>query len=87
MVLSPGRKKLDLGAVNDVIKFDENIHGVPVVIPTTDRKIPDSTPGRYNLQVDISLYGVPVLIPTNDCEIPDSTPGRYNLQIKITSKS
>ena len=34
--------------------FDERIHGVLVVIPTNDRAIPGSTPGRYNLQIEIT---------------------------------
>jgi len=33
------------------IKLDVSLHGVPVVIPTNDREIPGSTPGRYNLQI------------------------------------
>jgi len=34
------------------IKLDESIHGVTVVIPTNDREILGSTPGRYNLQIE-----------------------------------
>ena len=41
-------------AVNAFIKLDENIHGVTVVVPTNDREIPGSTPGRYNLQIKIT---------------------------------
>jgi len=36
------------------IKLDESLHGVTVVIPTNDREIPGSTPGRYNLQIKIT---------------------------------
>ena len=36
------------------IKLDEGIHGVTVVIPTNDREIPGSIPGRYNLQIEIT---------------------------------
>ena len=35
------------------IKLDVSLHGVTVVIPTSDREIPGSTPGRYNLQIKI----------------------------------
>jgi len=35
-------------------KLDEILHGVTVVIPTNDREIPGSTPGRYNLQIQIT---------------------------------
>jgi len=38
-------------AVKAYIKLDVSLHGVPVVIPTNDREIPGSTPGRYNLQI------------------------------------
>jgi len=34
--------------------LDVNLHGVPVVIPTNDREIPGSTPGRYHLQIKIT---------------------------------
>ena len=40
-------------AVNAFIKLDERIHGVMVVIPTNHREIPGSSPGRYNLQIEI----------------------------------
>jgi len=33
---------------------DENIHGLAVEIPTNHREIPGSTPGRYNLQIEIA---------------------------------
>jgi len=36
------------------IKLDVSLHGVPLVIPTNDREIPGSTPGRYNLQIKIT---------------------------------
>jgi len=39
-------------------KLDESIHGVPVVIPTNHREIPGSTPGRYNLQIEITSFVV-----------------------------
>jgi len=35
-------------------KLDEILHGVTVVIPTNDREIPGSTPGRYNLQIQMT---------------------------------
>ena len=41
-------------AVKAFIKLDESIHGVTAVIPTNDREIPGSIPGRYNLQVKIT---------------------------------
>jgi len=34
-------------------ELDISLHGVPVVMPTTDREIPSSTPLRYNLQIKI----------------------------------
>jgi len=46
-------------AVNAFIKLDESIHGVPVVIPTYHREIPGSTPGRYNLQIEITSTNAP----------------------------
>jgi len=46
-------------AVNAIIRSDERIHGVAVVIPTNHHEIPGSTPGRYNLQNEI----------TSDCEL------------------
>jgi len=36
------------------IKLDESLHDVTVVIPTNDREILGSTPGRYNLQIKIT---------------------------------
>ena len=36
------------------IRSDERIHGVAVVILTHHREIPGSTPGRYNLQIEIT---------------------------------
>jgi len=33
---------------------DESIHGLAVGIPTNHREIPGSTPGRYNLQIEIA---------------------------------
>jgi len=33
---------------------DESIHGVAVGIPINHREIPGSTPGRYNLQIEIA---------------------------------
>ena len=36
------------------IKLDVSLYGVTVVIPTNDREIPGSTPGRYNLQIKIT---------------------------------
>jgi len=33
---------------------DESIHGVAVRIPINHREIPGSTPGRYNLQIEIA---------------------------------
>jgi len=33
---------------------DESIHGLAVEIPTNHREIPGSTPGRYNLQIEIT---------------------------------
>ena len=41
-------------AVKTVIKLDESVHGVTVIVPTNDREIQGSTPGRYNLQVKIT---------------------------------
>ena len=37
-----------------MIKLDESLHGVTVVIPTNDREIPGSIPRRYNLQIEIT---------------------------------
>jgi len=39
-----------------MIKLDGSLHGGTVVIPTNDREIPGSTPGRYNLQIKITSY-------------------------------
>ena len=41
-------------AVNVFIRSDERIHGIAVVIPTNHREIPGSTPGKYNLQIEIT---------------------------------
>ena len=35
---------------------DESIHGLAVGIPTNHREIPGSTPGRYNLQIEITSF-------------------------------
>jgi len=35
---------------------DESIHGLAVEIPTNHREIPGSTPGRYNLQIEITSF-------------------------------
>jgi len=43
--------------VKAYIKLDISFHGVPVVIPTNNREIPGSTPGRYNLQNKITSVG------------------------------
>jgi len=40
--------------VKAYIKLDINLYGVPVAIPTNNREIPGSTPGRYNLQIKIT---------------------------------
>jgi len=40
--------------VKAFIKLDESLHGVVVVIPTNDREIPGSIPGRCNLQIKIT---------------------------------
>jgi len=40
--------------VKAYIKLDISLHGVPVVMPTNDREISGSTPGRYNLQIKIT---------------------------------
>jgi len=41
-------------AVKAFIKLDESLHGVTVVVPTNDREIPGSIPGRYNFQIKIT---------------------------------
>jgi len=38
------------------VAADESIHGVAVEIPTNHREIPGSTPGRYNLQIEIASF-------------------------------
>ena len=59
-IISPGSRTRDFTVVRQYnyrysveayIKLDVSLHGVPVVIPTNDREIPGSTPGRYNLQI------------------------------------
>jgi len=40
--------------VNAFIKLDESLHGIMVVIPTNDREILGSIPGRCNLQIKIT---------------------------------
>jgi len=35
---------------------DESSHGLAVEIPTNHREIPGSTPGRYNLQIEIGFW-------------------------------
>ena len=42
------------GTTPVMIKFDIRLHGVPVVVPTNDREIPGSTPGRFNLHIKIT---------------------------------
>ena len=42
------------GTTPVMIKLDESLHGVTVVVPTKDRENPGSTPGRYNLQIKIT---------------------------------
>ena len=55
-------------AVNVFIRSDESIHGVAVVIPTNHREIPGSTPGRYNLQIEItSSLSLCICIYTYKC--------------------
>jgi len=44
--------------MNAFTKSDERIHGVAVVISTNRREIPGSTPGRYNLQIEITSGGM-----------------------------
>jgi len=34
--------------------FDSSHHGVAANLPTDDREIPGSTPGKYNLQTKIT---------------------------------
>jgi len=41
-------------AVKAFIKLEESLHGVTVVVPTNDREIPGSIPGRYNFQIKIT---------------------------------
>ena len=41
-------------AVSAFIRSDERTHGVAVVITTNHREIPGSTPGGYNLQIEIT---------------------------------
>jgi len=57
-IISPGSRTRDFTvvgryqyryAVKAFIKLDERLHGVTVFIPTNDREILGSTPGRYNL--------------------------------------
>jgi len=40
---------------------DESIHGLAVGIPTNHREIPGSTPGRYNLQIEITSIQSPIV--------------------------
>jgi len=46
------------GTTPVVIKLDISLHGIPVVIPTNDREMPGSTPGRYDLQIKITTVMV-----------------------------
>ena len=67
-IISLGNRTLDFTvagqynyryAVKVYIKLDESIHGITVVVPTSDREIPGSIPGRYDLQIKItSLHGI-----------------------------
>ena len=62
-IISPGSRTWDFTvvgrynyryAVKTFIKLDESLQGVTVIVPTSDREIPGSTPGRYNLQIKIT---------------------------------
>ena len=62
-IISPGSRTWDFTvicrynyryAVSAFIRSDERTHGVAVIIPTNHREIPGSTPGRYNLQIEIT---------------------------------
>ena len=62
-IISPGNRTRDFtvvgrinyhSAVKGFIKLDVSLHGVTVVISTNDREIPGSTPGRYNVQIQIT---------------------------------
>jgi len=44
--------------VSAFIRSDERTHGVAVVIPTNHREIPGSTPGKYNLQIEITSWTI-----------------------------
>ena len=65
---------------------DDSIHGlavgIPVGIPTNHREIPGSTPGRYNLQIEITselaptkrqltwtVYASPLMTLTTDLNL------------------
>ena len=51
---------------------DESIQGVAVEIPTNHREIPGSTPGRYNLQIEITSMCVIVFDYTKVNHIIDA---------------
>jgi len=64
-IISPGSRTLDFTvvgrhdyryAVKTYFKLGISLHGVPVVMPTNDREIPGSTPGRYKLQIKITSH-------------------------------
>jgi len=51
------------GTTPVMIKLDESLHGVTVVVPTNHREIPGSIPGRYDLQIKITSNLMP---PSHD---------------------
>ena len=69
--MSPGSRTRDFTvigrynyryAVKAFVKLDESLHGVTVVVPTNDREIPGSIPGKYNLQIkftSVNSLGTP----------------------------
>jgi len=66
-IISPGSRTRDFTVYSRynyryaAKTLHQDLRSVAVVVPTVDREIPGSTPGRYNLQIKITsqyvLYG------------------------------
>jgi len=85
-IISPGSRTRDFTivgrynyrcAVKTYIKLDVSLHGVTVVIPTNDREIPGSTPGRYNLQIKIASIWMCYMSHETHCTSKETHVARY----------
>jgi len=57
---------------------DESIHGLAVEIPTNHREIPGSTPGKYNLQIEITSF-------SNTKSVAKSKPKKERKKVEVST--